>query len=204
MLSGPFKLIIGTAVVAVLMGSVLAAKGPGTPSGAATPPQPQAHSKGWFSGWFDGMEFNRKAPPAPVTAATPAQARQPGMAAGYGRVDLKSDAGGQYSAQVEIDGQRIPMLVDTGATLVTLSYDDARRVGVRPSPADFRSDIHTANGVTKGARVVLPEVRLGTLNVRNVDAIVLGEGIKINSLLGMSFLSKLKFEIADGNLLLRQ
>ena len=103
-----------------------------------------------------------------------------------------------------IDGQRIPMLVDTGATLVTLSYDDARRVGVRPSPADFRSDIHTANGVTKGARVVLPEVRLGTLNVRNVDAIVLGEGIKINSLLGMSFLSKLKFEIADGNLLLRQ
>ena len=120
MLSGPFKLIVGTAVVAVLMGSVLAAKGPGTPSGAAAPPQPQAHSKGWFSGWFDGMEFNRKAPPAPVTAATPAQARQPGMAAGYGRVDLKSDAGGQYSAQVEIDGQRIPMLVDTGATLVTL------------------------------------------------------------------------------------
>ena len=53
-------------------------------------------------------------------------------------------------------------------------------------------------------RSKLREVRLGTLSVRDVDAIVFKENIKVTSLLGMSFLQKLKFEVADNTLVLRQ
>jgi aspartyl protease family protein len=119
-------------------------------------------------------------------------------------MDIKADARGQFNADVEIEGQRIPMLVDTGATLITLAWPDAQRIGVRPAPADFKINVHTASGIEKGARVNLAEVRVGSLTVRNVEAIVLPEKIQASSLLGMSFLQKVKFEIADGSLILRQ
>lgn len=209
MLNGPVKLIVGAAVVAALLGSVLSAKlTPGQSTAAAgKPAQPAAAGRGWF----DGIEFSRgpvAAPPPQKQSgvqATPAlQTSALNVSTGYGGVDLKADSGGQFHANVEIDGQHIAMLVDTGATLISLTSDDASRLGIRPSPADYTISVQTANGIAKAARVTLPEVRLGTLTVRKADAIVMPRDVKGASLLGMSFLQKVKFEIAGGALQLRQ
>jgi aspartyl protease family protein len=199
MFSGPLKLFCGAGFVAVIMASALSpnAQHPGGPS------SPQK-SKGLFSGWFDGTQSDRAPAPQPGPPPIRLTDAPPASAAGFGRMDIKADARGQFNADVEIEGQRIPMLVDTGATLITLAWPDAQRIGVRPAPADFKINVHTASGIEKGARVNLAEVRVGSLTVRNVEAIVLPEKIQASSLLGMSFLQKVKFEIADGSLILRQ
>lgn len=210
MFSGPLKLTIGAAAIAAVAGMVLSSSV--TPpaksaSPAAAPTDRQiaqpAPVKGWFAGWFEGMEFNRGPAPAVKPAAVQAVAAATGS--GYGRLDIKAAPDGQYHTDVEIDGQRIPMLVDTGATLISLTSEDASRLGIRPSPSDYTLNIQTANGGAKAARVKLPEVRVGTLSVRGVDAIVLPREVTGKSLLGMSFLQKLGgFEITSGNLVLRQ
>lgn len=124
--------------------------------------------------------------------------------AGYGRVELAPDHFGQYHAEVEIDGRRLPMLVDTGASFVALTYADAAAVGVRPMPSDFNIRMSTANGMAAAAAVRLREVHLDTIVVDDVPAIVMPQGAAATSLLGMSFLKKLRsFEIAEGNLVLK-
>lgn len=202
MFSGPFKILLGAGVLAALAGGVLSNNlAPPAQSGAASKAASAAvPQKSWYSRWFEGMEIGR----APAPAPKPAQVQAAAMGGGYGRVDLRADSGGQYHADVEIEGQRIAMLVDTGATLIALTADDASRLGVRPAPSDYSLDIQTANGMAKAARVNLREVRLGTLEVRNVDALVLPLEVKGRSLLGMSFLKKLRFETDAGTLILRQ
>lgn len=191
MLSGAIKLAIGASLVAAVAGQMIV--------GNAQP----ASGKGWFSGMLDGIQVGRAPPVAANPAPVLAVATQAGS--GYGRVDLRADAGGQYHASVDIEGMRIPMLVDTGATLISLTSEDASRLGIRPAPSDYTVDIQTANGMAKAARVRLNEVRLETLSVRSVEAIVLPREVRGKSLLGMSFLKRLGgFEIAQGILVMRQ
>ena len=109
----------------------------------------------------------------------------------YGRVELAPDRFGQYHAEVEIDGKRLAMLVDTGASFVALTYADAAAVGIRPMPSDFNIRMATANGMASAAEVRLREVRLDTIDVGDVPAIVMPQGVAATSLLGMSFLKKL-------------
>ena len=117
---------------------------------------------------------------------------------------IAADQGGQFNTSVEIGGQLVPMLVDTGATVIALSAKDAQLLGISPMPSDFTVKISTANGVIKAARTMLSEVRLENITVRGVQAVVMPEGALQKSLLGMSFLRKLKrFEVASGKLILR-
>jgi aspartyl protease family protein len=96
------------------------------------------------------------------------------------------------------------MLVDTGASIVALSYDDARAVGLSVHPAAFTRKLSTANGVVEAAPVQIREIRVGEIVARNVDAVVLPRGRLETSLLGMSFLKRLGgFEIARGRLTLK-
>ncbi|WP_342359262.1 retropepsin-like aspartic protease family protein [Terrarubrum flagellatum] len=128
----------------------------------------------------------------------------PSRASGFGAVSLPPGPGGHYHANVEIDGRRLPMLVDTGASVVALTLDDARSIGVDPSPSDYTIPLATANGMAKGARVMLREVRIENISARDVAAVVLPRGVTGRSLLGMSFLSKLRgFEVVDGKMLLK-
>ena len=119
---------------------------------------------------------------------------------------IAADAVGQFSTDAEINGSRITnMLVDTGATTVALSYDDASAVGVFPAPADYKFQVQTANGVARVAQVKLHDVRVGNLVVYDVVALVGERGALSSSLLGMTFLSKLsKFEVESGALVLKQ
>lgn len=118
--------------------------------------------------------------------------------------ELKADRNGHYIAEADINGTTILVMVDTGATGVALSYEDAEKAGLRPRGLDFDIPINTANGVVKAARVKLRRVEVDNVRVRDVDGLVLPEGAMRGSLLGMSFLSRLSsFKIENGVLYLR-
>ncbi|HEX8167937.1 MAG TPA: TIGR02281 family clan AA aspartic protease [Beijerinckiaceae bacterium] len=120
------------------------------------------------------------------------------------RVVVSADLAGHFVVHPTLDGKRIRMLVDTGASLVVLSHEDARLVGVAVSPRDYTHRAGTANGVVQAAPVRFAEIRVGDIVVRNVDALVLPPGRLGTSLLGMSFLKRLGgFEVAQGRLILK-
>lgn len=123
----------------------------------------------------------------------------------YGDLEIAADDAGHFQTEAEINGSRVDVLVDTGATLVALTYDDARRAGVHLSPADFTHEVRTANGTAKVAPVELSSVSLGDITVRNVRGAVAEPGKLHKTLLGMSFLSKLsRVEMRDQALVLHE
>ena len=111
---------------------------------------------------------------------------------GAQRATLTSDSGGHFLTTAEVNGISIRFLVDTGATLVTLGSDDAKRAGINYFNGQ-RVTLQTANGTTTAYRVKLDKVRVGDIVLTNVDGAVV-EGTKVMgelSLLGMSFLNRL-------------
>ena len=121
------------------------------------------------------------------------------------RETIEPDRSGQYEAEVEIDGQRLPVMIDTGATFLTLSHEDAERLGIKLMPSDYRYRASTANGVSMVGKVQLSRVTLGSITVRDVPALVCGRGQLAQSLLGMSFLSRLSsLSVDHGRLALAQ
>ena len=144
------------------------------------------------------------AAPAPLPPLPP---DSPGPSpSGSGRtVALHADKYGQFEANAVINGISLPVVVDTGATMVALSSDTARRLGIMPAQSAFRVSVSTANGTLTAAPVMLNEVRVGGIRVENVQAVIIPGGVLSVSLLGMTFLSRLQqFEIAGGQLTLHQ
>ncbi|GAA3910453.1 retropepsin-like aspartic protease [Litoribacillus peritrichatus] len=110
---------------------------------------------------------------------------------------------GQYITSGSINSRPAQFLVDTGATSVTLSMEDAQRLGVNLS----RSNpvyVNTAGGRVVGHQVVLSQVKVGGLKVSYVDAVVLESGFNGEILLGMSFLKHVKMRDEKGFLVLEQ
>ncbi|MEQ8746886.1 TIGR02281 family clan AA aspartic protease [Pyruvatibacter sp.] len=124
---------------------------------------------------------------------------------GDGSISLRAGQDGHFYAQALVNGTNVRFMVDTGASDVALSASDARRLGIDPAQLRFTRTYSTANGTVQGARVVLDEIRVGSISVRNVDASVTrGDGLS-QSLLGMSFLRELRSVQLDGDrLILRQ
>lgn len=119
-------------------------------------------------------------------------------------VTVAADYRGHFVVHPTIDNYRIKMLVDTGASFVALTEADARALGIRPSASEYTVGLRTANGVVRGARVNLREIKLGAILVRNVEAVVLPAGALSMSLLGTSFLGKLQgYEVQTGRMVLR-
>jgi aspartyl protease family protein len=120
-------------------------------------------------------------------------------------VTLTADPQGHFYLEPIVNGTRLKMMVDTGASLVVLSKEDARHIGINPAPGDFTARAATANGVVQVAPVVLKEVSVGEVTVHNVPAAVFPDNKLQVGLLGMSFLAKLShFEVAGGRLVLKQ
>jgi len=123
----------------------------------------------------------------------------------HGNLEIAADNSGHFQTEAEINGSRVDVLVDTGATLVALTYDDARRAGVHLSPSDFTHEVRTANGTAKVAPVELSSVSLGDITVRNVRGAVTEPGKLHKTLLGMSFLSRLsRVEMREQALVLHE
>ncbi|MEM1035934.1 MAG: TIGR02281 family clan AA aspartic protease [Pseudomonadota bacterium] len=116
---------------------------------------------------------------------------------------LKTD--GHYWARVLVNKKAtVNFMVDTGASVVALTYDDARRLGLKPDSLDYKWRISTAGGETMGASVLLDSLKINQVHVRNVEAMVLKSDLD-QSLLGMSFLSQLyAYEFRGERLILRQ
>jgi len=142
--------------------------------------------------------------PAPAIGRSDENSAAPSRPAEPPTLAVAADHRGHYVVHPSIDNFRVKMLVDTGASLVALTVADARALGFQPSASEYRIVLSTANGTVRAARVNLREVRLGGILVRNVEAVVLPEGALSMSLLGTSFLGKLKgYEVQGGRMLLR-
>jgi aspartyl protease family protein len=115
--------------------------------------------------------------------------------------ELKAGEGGHFSAKAEINGHSLMVLVDTGASAVALSYQDAEVAGLRPHTLDYVVPVATANGETKAARAVLRKVEIDGVRVHDVEALVLPKGAFNGTLLGMSFLGRLRSFAFDGSVL---
>ncbi|MEO8166286.1 MAG: TIGR02281 family clan AA aspartic protease [Betaproteobacteria bacterium] len=105
-------------------------------------------------------------------------------------VVLTPDRNGHFVTTGSINGATFNVMVDTGATMVAINVDDARRAGVNYLAGE-RGYSQTANGVTAIYRVKLAQVTLGDITLRDVDGMVHENGALPVVLLGMSFLGKL-------------
>jgi aspartyl protease family protein len=144
---------------------------------------------------------------APRPAAAPASAAvatvEPAPA-GSRTATLQRGSNGHFHTEATIDGRRVDMLVDTGASLIALRQRDAMRMGINPPSSAYTASVSTANGVVKAARVELGRVDVGGVSVRDVAAVILPDEALGQNLLGMSFLSKLRWEQKNGRLVLEQ
>jgi aspartyl protease family protein len=122
----------------------------------------------------------------------------------FAMTELKSGENGHYFVTVSINNTNVEAVVDTGASAVALSYEDAEKVGLHPHSLNYDIVVSTANGQVKAARTTLSRVEIDNVRVDNVDAMVLPEGALHGTLLGMSFLSKLSsFKSENGVLTLK-
>ena len=103
-------------------------------------------------------------------------------------ITLRADSRGHFLTPVQINGLSISMLVDTGATLVMLPADDARRMGI-DYQRGLRVTVATANGRVPAYQVRLDAVRVGDIELSQVDSLVQENGLNVG-LLGMSFLNR--------------
>lgn len=144
--------------------------------------------------------------PVEASAATSDDAAEPQdqLAKADGIVELKAQANGHYYAEVEVNGRPIDVLVDTGATMVALTFEDAEKAGIYLDKSDFSHSVSTANGVSRVASVTLGSVTLGGITVRNVKAAVVESGKLQTTLLGMTFLGRLeRVDMRSGTLVLQ-
>lgn len=146
--------------------------------------------------------MNREASPGLADAAAPIPAEVIAPVSGQPGQIVKS-ADGHYWAEADINGRAVRVMVDTGASAVALTLDDARRLGVLPDPSAFTRTVQTASGPVKAAPVELDHVRVAGARVEKVEALVLEAGLP-HALLGMSFLGRLSaFEATPHTLTLR-
>jgi aspartyl protease family protein len=111
-----------------------------------------------------------------------------GTGGGGNRVVLSADSRGHFMTQGAINGRPVTFMLDTGATTVALSMADAQRIGLDYSKGQ-PVQISTANGVAPGFRLRLSSVRVGDVEVYDIDAIVSPQGMPF-VLLGNSFINR--------------
>jgi len=120
-------------------------------------------------------------------------------------VEIRAGNHGHYVTTATIEHMPVSVLVDTGASKVALSYEDADRVGLNPFVLRFDQPVATANGIVHAALITLQRVEIENLVVYDVEGLVLPQGAMRGTLLGMSFLNRLSgFRISEGTLYLEQ
>lgn len=122
--------------------------------------------------------------PGRATVITDSEGRQ--------EVVLQKMINGHFETNAAVNGKEINMLVDTGASSIALTYEDAERIGLDPENLSYIVTVMTANGRAQAAPVMLQEISVGPITRRNIGATVAAKGRLDQSLLGMSFLSTLE------------
>lgn len=129
----------------------------------------------------------------------------PGHVVSHGRsVEVARAFNGDFDVTVEINGARVGMVLDTGASSVVLTPEAAKAAGLPLEVLIYSTEVETANGRTRAAPVTLNRIAIGGLVERSVEALVVQPGQLKTSLLGMSFLNRLQsWEVRGDRLLLR-
>ena len=129
----------------------------------------------------------------------------PGHVAGRGRkVDVVRGHGGDFAVTAHINGARVPMVLDTGASSVVLTQQAAKAAGLPIEVLNYSINVDTANGRTQAAPVTLDRFAVGGLIERGVPALVVQPGQLKNNLLGMTFLNRLEsWEVRGDRLSMR-
>jgi aspartyl protease family protein len=135
-------------------------------------------------------------------AASPAD--PPASVSNSRTVILSPGNDGHFRAHARVDGRRLELVVDTGASQIALRAGDAARLGIHPTPRDYNVKVSTANGLTRAALVQLGRVEIGDIVVRDVPALVHPDETLGVNLLGMSFLSRVRWTHERGRLVLEQ
>jgi aspartyl protease family protein len=119
-------------------------------------------------------------------------------------VDVPRSDGGEFALQASINGIATPMIIDTGATSVMLSYETAKAIGLPVELLAYNIEVETVSGRTKAARLTLDRLAVGKLVERSVPALIVPRGLMKTNLLGMSFLDRLEsWEVRADRLKLR-
>lgn len=129
----------------------------------------------------------------------------PGHVAGHGRnVEVVRARSGDFAVAAHVNGAKVPMVLDTGATSVVLTQDAARAAGLPIEVLNYSVNVDTANGRTRAAAVTLDRLAVGALTERSVPALVAQPGQLKSNLLGMSFLNRLEsWEVRGDKLRMR-
>lgn len=107
-------------------------------------------------------------------------------------VQIARGQSGEFALRAKINGVNAPMVIDTGATSVVLTYETAKAAGLPLELLEYDVDVETAGGHTKAARLTLDRLAIGKLVERSVPALVVPHGQMKTNLLGMSFLDRLE------------
>jgi aspartyl protease family protein len=128
----------------------------------------------------------------------------PGHVISRGRtVEVARTVNGDFDVTAQINGARVAMVLDTGASSVVLTREDAKAAGLPLEVLAYTTNIETANGRTRAAPVTLDRLAIGGLVEHSVAALVAQPGQLKTSLLGMSFLNRLQsWEVRGDRLLL--
>ena len=180
----------------IILGGIIAAM---MPSGNKPSPL-SGQVGGTFSNESRGLEArnpaSRRLSPYSASVAT-----SPVVVSGQG-ITLERAADGHFYADAQVNGISVHFMVDTGATGVALSADDARRVGLPFFSSEFTAVGRGASGEVRGKIVTLDRVTLGGKSVEQVGGAIL-EGSEM-SLLGQSFLSQMgTIEISQDRMVIR-
>ena len=159
-----------------------------------------AISVAWLSDRIDTPANTSPEAPQTVTLAPSPQEEIPPNAA-----SIRRESDGHFWTRADVDGSNMKFLVDTGASVVALTWNDAKRLRLKPEELDFNWTISTANGKTTAASVLIKSISIGNVEVENVEAVVLHADDLQNSLLGMSFLGELySYEFKGNTMIIRQ
>jgi aspartyl protease family protein len=128
----------------------------------------------------------------------------PGHVATRGHMVEIVRTGGSFSIGAQVNGARVPMALDTGASSVVLTQEAAKAAGLPLEVLAYTVNVDTANGRARAAPVTLDRLAVGGIIERSVPALIAQPGQLHTSLLGMSFLNRLQsWEVRGDQLLMR-
>jgi aspartyl protease family protein len=153
----------------------------------------------------DGTRDGSDDEPRRDNPASDAEEAPPPRTSGGRTVELKAGAHGHFYSRIRVNGRDVDAMVDTGASIVALTFEDAASAGIHVRDPEFTHRVSTANGVARVAIVTLDSVAIDDITVRNVRAAVAERGKLSKTLLGMSFLGQLsRTEMSRGVLVLEE